>query len=659
MSRVAPNLPGVPGLPPLPGVGPELPVMSPELPQIEGVQVVPDDFDLDTDIVTSEDEKIPDPESNYFENLAEKMKKEDLERIGKEIVEGFNNDEESLTEMRETEKEYNTMLDMKFAPTNHPWPKAANIMIPVILKACVNFASRAGLNLFGAENVVKGLSLVKEEKVQKRAKRVAKYQNIQINHKMPNYRTGFDKTLIQLPRDGYSFRKQYWDSEKKQVMSDYLLPENFVVNYYTKTLESSYRYTQILHLNPNEIKLRQENGLYVKCDDDEAELGIPTVSSKGRVEIESRKDRGEQEPKSDYTTPRKILECHTYILEKEDDKIRKPVVVTLDFETEKVLRVVRREHPETKKPILFFAGFSFLQNDKSVYGLGFGSLLLGVNSTMNSTINQLLNAGTLLTQQGGFVLKGSSIARGQQSFKMGEFKEVNSRTDDIRKALMPLSFQPPSGILLNLLTFMKDFAEEFTTVTELFSGAQPKSDTTATAAQIAREEGAKMFTGIQQRLHRDYKRELQNIKTLNSIFLQDDVYLKVIRDEIPEPKEGEEPEVVTAKGDFKNDFEIVPVSDPNIISEQQTLAKAEYYARVIAENPFLAQNPKAIKKATLKRLEAVGENDASRKVIEDIMDEAIATQEAQKQIQQGDLSAQNQADNLQNALKNVPTQGQL
>ena len=41
------------------------------------------------------------------------------------------------------------------------------------------------------------------------------------------------------------------------------------------------------------------------------------------------------------------------------------------------------------------------------------------------------------------------------------------------------------------------------------------------------------------------------------------------------------------------------------------------------------------------------------------MDEAIATQEAQKQIQQGDLSAQNQADNLQNALKNVPTQGQL
>ena len=75
---------------------------------------------------------------------------------------------------------------------------------------------------------------------------------------------------------------------------------------------------------------------------------------------------------------------------------------------------------------------------------------------------------------------------------------------------------------------MKDFSEEFTTVTELFSGAQPKSDTTATAAQIAREEGAKMFTGIQQRIHQDFKRELQNIKTLNSIFLEDEVQTPIL-----------------------------------------------------------------------------------------------------------------------------------
>ena len=86
--------------------------------------------------------------------------------------------------------------------------------------------------------------------------------------------------------------------------------------------------------------------------------------------------------------------------------------------------MIRREHPDTKKPIQFYTNYEFLPNDRSIFGYGFGPLLLGVNATMNSTINQLLNAGTLQTQQGGFVLKGSSIARGQQAFKMGEFKEI-------------------------------------------------------------------------------------------------------------------------------------------------------------------------------------------------------------------------------------------
>jgi|TARA_Y100000310_G_scaffold156069_1_gene155498 hypothetical protein len=638
---------GIPELPELPRT-PETPGY---LPSAEGVQVIPDDFEIDTDVVAAEDAEAPNPESAFFENLADKMSKEDLARIGNEVVEGFKNDEDSLTEMRETEEEYNKMLDMTYEETNHPWPGAANVMVPVILKATVNFAARATLNLIGAEKVVKGLALIKEEAVEQRARRVAKYQNVQINHKMPNYRSGFSKTLTQLARDGYAFRKQYWDSEKKQVMSDYILPEDFVVNHYTKTLESSYRYTQVIYMNPNEIKLKQYNGIYIEC---EADLGVPSADSESTQTQESKKNKGAHTPAPDYATPRKVLECHTYVLEKEDDKVRKPFVVTVDYETSQVLRMIRREHPDTKKPIQFYTNYEFLPNDRSIFGYGFGPLLLGVNATMNSTINQLLNAGTLQTQQGGFVLKGSSIARGQQAFKMGEFKEINSRTDDVRKALMPLDFKPPSGILLQLLSFMKDFSEEFTTVTELFSGAQPKSDTTATAAQIAREEGAKMFTGIQQRIHQDFKRELQNIKTLNSIFLEDEVYLRIIRDEIPKPKEGEAPEEITAKGDFKNDFEIVPVSDPNIISDQQTIAKAEHYAKVVAENPFLAQNPKAIKRATLKRLESIGENDASLKIIEDIMDEAIEMQEAQKRIQQGDDKAQTHSDNLSNALKNVP-----
>ena len=71
---------GIPELPELPRT-PETPGY---LPSAEGVQVIPDDFEIDTDVVAAEDAEAPDPESAFFENLADKMSKEDIkERLSK------------------------------------------------------------------------------------------------------------------------------------------------------------------------------------------------------------------------------------------------------------------------------------------------------------------------------------------------------------------------------------------------------------------------------------------------------------------------------------------------------------------------------------------------------------------------------------------------
>ena len=235
------------------------------LPSIEGIEVVPDDFEIDEEEV--EDEDAPDPESKFFDNLAEKMSEEDRNRIAEESAAGFDIDVTSLIEMRETEKEYGKIINLSYEKKTDPWPGSANVMIPMILKAIVNFANRSSLNLFATEKIVKGDASINTDRIGRRAKRVARFMNIQLANIMKGFRDGFDKTLFQLPRDGYAFRKQYWDAEKKIDVSDYILPEDFVVNYFTKSLESSYRYTQILHLNENQIKLKMEAGVYVEYDD--------------------------------------------------------------------------------------------------------------------------------------------------------------------------------------------------------------------------------------------------------------------------------------------------------------------------------------------------------------------------------------------------------
>lgn len=647
---------GIPGLddqqlePQLAGL--DQPEVEP-VPQEEPVDAFQDfpDLGLDEpfftegdDVVDSDEEQeAEDPESSHFINLAEELEDEELARIGDEVVTGFENDKDSLSELDDMRTRWTSLYDMQVEKKNEPWENASNVKTPNIAKACVNFMSRASINVLGGNKIVKGFPWKVNEPVIRKSKRVAKYMNVQLTVKDKDFRPGFDKTLIQLPRDGHAFRKQYWDNEKKMVISDYLLNEDFVCNYYTKSLETSNRYTQVLHLTENDIKIKMESGIYIEYDN----LGMPSESqASDKVTREAKKEEGHTEPEVDYATPRDILEVHTYVTLKKDDDIREPYVITVDRETRQVLRIISRKNPTTNKPILYFTNYEMIPNDRSIYAMGFGIFLLGITASMNTSINQLTDAGHLQNTQGGFVLKGSSIKRGALRFSMGEYKEISSNAKDIRQILMPMPSATPSGTLMSLLEFLKSYSEEFTTVTEIFSGGQPRSDTTATSSEIAREEGSKVFTGIQQRIHRSFQKELDNIRTLNAIFVDDADYQEVV-DDLIKPEDG----LVSARADFSSEFEVMPVSDPNIISKQQSIAVAEHFFKIVSETQFLNQDPRALKKATMQRLEAMGETEEAIKEIETIFDEQIDMQNKQKKIQEGDLRVQEQGQNLQDALK--------
>jgi chaperonin GroES len=70
--------------------------------------------------------------------------------------------------------------------------------------------------------------------------------------------------------------------------------------------------------------------------------------------------------------------------------------------------------------------FGFIPNpDGSFYDIGFGILLGPINESVNTLINQLVDAGTLNNLQSGFIGKGLRLRMGEQRFMPGEWKTVN------------------------------------------------------------------------------------------------------------------------------------------------------------------------------------------------------------------------------------------
>lgn len=580
-----------------------------------------------------EDEVEISPESTWLKNFAEDLSEQELSRIAEECLAGYKNDLDSLSGLIMDRKEYNDLFNLSYKDKNYPWPKASNVKLPIITKSCINFQARASINMFSGFKIVKALPSDSTQDSIQRADRVAKHMNNLLMFDMPNFYPGFDTTLIQLPKDGYAFRKTFWDSIQKKVISDYILPEDFVVNYYTKSLDTSYRYTHVLKLNENEIRTKGFQGIYVNTDD----LNAPVTPTENEETAAVKIKQGLSEPDSDYTTPREVLEMHTFVTLSKDEKLRKPYVITIDYLSRKILRIVTRTSPVDGKPINYFTHYTFIPNDKSIFGFGFGMLLLGIAKSMNTSINQMHDSAHLSAVRGGWVLKGSAMNRGNITFTMGQFQEVNARVDDIRKAIMPMEFAPPSSVLLQLLEFLKGLADELTTVTEIMSGQQPKSDTTATGASLAVEQGAKVFTSIQQRLFRQFSPEAEKIRVLNSIFMEDSEYLDAT---VSPPVNGnpDQPDQkvnlnFVSKEDYASPMRIMLVADPNIISEQQTIAKAEFLNQVVTTNPFLAQNPEAITLVMKRRLQAASETDDVIASLEALMAQSIQDAKNQSLIQ--------------------------
>jgi chaperonin GroES len=137
-----------------------------------------------------------------------------------------------------------------------PWPKAANIKFPLLTVASIQFQARAYPAIVDGSNLVKGRVLGRDQDGSKRerADRIGQHMTWQLLYRMADWEEDTDKLLLMLPITGCVFRKTYYDPIAGTNRSDMITADDFVVDYWAKSLDRAPRYTHILHRYPYEVR---------------------------------------------------------------------------------------------------------------------------------------------------------------------------------------------------------------------------------------------------------------------------------------------------------------------------------------------------------------------------------------------------------------------
>ena len=536
---------------------------DPEL--IEGEEQEPRGFDLMAAIQSP--------------NLAFDLDESLLSKIGAKVVEEYQIDETSREAAGWCER-YKSAMNLALQvkeEKSYPWPKASNVKFPLISTAAIQFNARAYPAIIDGPDIVKGAVKGRPtpEKLE-RAERVGKHMSWQLLEEMDDWEEDTDRLLIQLPIVGCALRKTWFDPLKGYNCSHLVSAGDFVVNYMTKDLETAPRATHILTFYPYEVREKQVSGVWLDVD-----LGQADTAA------------------NDDDAPHTFLEQHR-LWDLDGDDYPEPYIVTVHKETQKVVRIVARFDetgitmtPEGEVvrivPHRCFTKYGFIPApDGSFYDVGFGTLLSPLSGTIDSTINQLMDAGHLANLQGGFIGDGVSIKSGNQRFMPGEWKKAATNGASLKDNIVPLPVKEPSSVLFSLLGMLIEAAKDVTATQDVLGGDAGRGSLPVGTVSALIEQGLKTFTAIVKRIHRALKKELAILYRLNGRYLEEEVYFSF-----------QDVEGAVARADYADkDMDVVPVSDPNMATDMQRMAQANFIIE-IAKTTGAVEMRQAAKRALL------------------------------------------------------------
>ena len=363
-------------------------------------------------------------------NIVDMLDERALNTLGYRVINEFNLDKESRIQWeKRVENAMKLALQVSEAKS-FPWTNASNIKFPLVTIAALQFHSRAYPALIPGNDIIKVDYDIPGDTdpqaladVINRNARVEKHMSFQLLKEDECWEGEMDKVLITVPIVGCAFKKTYWDFNEDHPVSENVLAKDFVVSYWTKNLKDCNRQSHVLYLSVNDVLSRQRRGIWT----DDFKIRPQQTIQEDDLSQAQDQAQGVYQPQSDPGTPFEFIEQHRWE-DLDGDGFKEPYIITVHKDTRKVVRVVANyfENSIKKnnkgeilsiKPESYFTKYSFIPSpDGGFYDIGFGILLGPLNESINTIINQLVDAGTMANTAGGFLARGIKIRGGNYNF---------------------------------------------------------------------------------------------------------------------------------------------------------------------------------------------------------------------------------------------------
>lgn len=570
----------------------------------------------------------------FYENLVDSISRNEQRRISQDIIKYVEFDDESRSDWQKREKRGIRMLGVSNKTDGGAnFEGSSKVVHPLLIEAVIQFQSRAIAELMPQSGIVQTVVLGNPTpEREEQAKRVEDYMNYLYDAVIPGAFEEMDSLLFRLPISGSCFKKVYYDPLLEVPCSRLVESSDFIVPFTATDLESAPRFTHRFRENSNSIRKKINVGYYAgefdKYDYNSANETEDYPEVKDEIDSSEGKSRVQVNDDDERHT---VYECYIDLniegLEDKNDKGEKtgiglPYIVTVDRDTDKILRVVRNYSPDDpkKQKLMYFTHYKFTPG-LGFYGYGLLHLIGGLANSATGALRALLDSAQYANQQGGFMSQDVKMEGGDVPLAPGEHRRVKCSTEELKNAFVPIPSHPPSPVLFQLLDYLDQRAQRVASTTDAMVGDMPANQPVGTA-MANMENGTKVFSAIHLRLHKAQTKEFK-------------ILARIVKDYIPEtgyPYYTKQADNIIMASDFDDRIDILPISDPNLISQSHRIAQGQGLLDLARQFPEIV-NPKIAVKRMLEAMRVQG------------IDEIMAVEESNgmaEQLQQLEIEKQTQ-----------------
>ena len=408
------------------------------------------------------------------QNLVSEIDETLLAEIARKAIDGYKLDVQSREDWKSRVTAAMDLAMLLGEEKTYPFKGAANVKYPLLTTAALQFNARAYPAIIQGDRIAKCKVNGDDKDGTKaaRSERVSDHMSWQNSTEMPEWEEDTDRLLMILSITGCVFRKRYWDPTLARQCSRLVTADRLVINYRTRSLEDVPRISEEMWLYPYEIQERINDGRFIEFDYGDA-----------------KPDDADQSGQTDDDGPHKFIEQHR-LIDLDGDGYPEPYIGTIHLETETICRVVPNFNAQSVRVTAdgriasirrqdYYTKYTFMPSpDGGAYGLGLGWLLLSTTEAINTTMNEMLDAGHLANLQGGFISAAAGLREKSIKLSMGEFKVINV-SGPLNQAIVPMPFSGPSAVLFQLLGLLIEQGRDVS------STSAPRSANLAIACRTA------------------------------------------------------------------------------------------------------------------------------------------------------------------------------